>query len=169
MNSHAEVVKVLTSKSLQLIVKEGGTGRWKANAERIARCRYVVVVRNHSLDRHSTEPWVARDDIPHGTAFLVGRGLSTFPDPESDRLYIAFEEYASISVPDQWDGLKNPVTYLSGRDLPFDPDRLGWQPFPRERAVPETAVRALTISEAKQGIAKTLGIDADAIEITIRA
>ena len=169
MSEGAEMVKVLTSKSLRLMFEESGTGIWKANAERVARCKYVIIVRNHSLDRSSDEDWISRDDIPHGTAFLVGRGLSTIPHQEKGRVTIAFQEYAEIKQPNSWDGSKNPVAYLNESDFELDLSALKWKPFPRELAVPELHVRPLTINEAKQGIAKSLGLSVDNIEIIIRA
>lgn len=169
MSEGAEMVKVLTSKSVRLMFEESGTGIWAANAERVTRCKYVIMVRNHSLDRSSDEDWVSRDDIPHGTAFLIGRGLSTIPHEKPGRITIAFREYAEVNLPNSWDGRKNPVAYLNESDLELDLSSLEWKPFPRELAVPELHVRPLTISEAKQGLAKSLGISVDNIEIIIRA
>ncbi len=159
-----EAVKVLTDESLERIFAEGGSGTWRASAERIAKASYVICVRNTSV----AEEWVAHDEYPQGTAFLVGRRLSTIPVPEKERLIIAFEEYAMLNIPNSWDGSRNPVAYFNANDLDINWESLHWQKFPVEKIIHDLRVRPLTITEAKNGIAKSLGINPELIEITIR-
>ena len=62
---------------------------------------------------------------------------------------------------------------LGDEEFDIDPETLDWKPFPFdqqiERSITMRSTPSLTIEEAKQGIAKKLGIDPDCIEITIRA
>lgn len=157
----SEAVVVLTSKSMDTMFEEGGSGHWKASEDRIARCRYLVAV------RHGHSGW-SEDETPHNTAFLVGRGLSVLPGRD-DRIIIGFREYALIEVPNVWPGNRNPVAYLELEDLGIDPSSLEWIPFPEHQIVEENRAKPLTIDEAKLGLAKALGISKDCIEITIRA
>lgn len=158
----SEVVAVLTSKSLETMFEEGGSGHWKASEDRIKGCKYLIAIRNG----HSG--W-SEDTKPHNTAFIVGRGLSVFPG-EPDRVIIGFREYALIEVPDAWPGNRNPVAYMDIEDFPgIDPSSLQWIPFPAHQVVEENRAKPLTIEEAKLGLAKALGISKECIEITIRA
>ncbi len=158
----SNVVKVLTGKSLQTMFKEGGTGIWKANPERVKRCRYVVCVRNIYAE------W-SEHDYPHSTAFVVGRGLSIIDVPDEGRIIIGFSEYAKINIPDSWDGSRNPVAYLTSDELGIDLDEQDWQPFPTQAPVHQSTIKPLTIPEAKLGIAQALGISVEHIEILIKA
>src|SRR5580692_1750476 len=105
-----DVVMVLTSKCFETMVAEGGSGNWKANEDRIRRCRWVVAVRN----RHSD--W-SEGKEEHGTAFLIGRVVGVKPsrhEDESDRLVIVFDRYATLNKPNAWPaGHRNPVAYSS--------------------------------------------------------
>lgn len=157
----SNIVKVLTGKSLQTMFTEGGTGIWKANPERVKRCRYVVCVRNIHAG------W-SEYDHPHSTAFVVGRGLSIIPVPDEGRITIGFSEYAKINIPNSWDGSRNPVAYLTSDQLEIDLEKQDWQPFPNEQVNKQLEIKPLTIPEAKQGIAKALGISVEHIEILIK-
>lgn len=164
MNKVFDAVKVFTGESLERIFAEGGSGIWRASTKQIAKASYVICVRNTSLK----EEWVAHDEYPQGTAFLIGRRLSTIPVPEKERLIIAFEEYALLNIPNSWNGSRNPVAYFNANDLDIDWESLQWQKFPVEKIIHDSRVRPLTIAEAKNGIAKSLGINPELIEITIR-
>lgn len=161
-----DVISVLTSKSLETIFSEGGTGIWKASPERIESCRYVICVRNAHSD------WV-EDAKPHSVAFLIGRKLKAILNPEDGRYFIAFEEYSEIEIANFWTKQRNPVAYQS-RDVlkdKLDLNSIIFKPFPKEKIDESKAigVKPLTIAEAKNGIAKSLGIPVEAIEIIIRA
>jgi hypothetical protein len=157
-------VVVFTGLGFENFIDIGGTGHWKASADRISRCQYVVCVRNRFAE------W-SKSDYSHGTAFLVGRNLAVQPSYDyDDRFIVTFEEYANINIPEAWSGNRNPVAYQSITDFNLNLDALEWLPFPKKSlTLPESRVRPLTIAEAKLGIAKALGISADNIEITIRA
>jgi hypothetical protein len=158
-----EVMFVLTSKSLETMLKRGGSGDWVAADWRVNRCRYLVAV------RHGHSGW-SEDDIEHDCAFLVGK-ISGYTRIDGRKI-INLEEYAEIHVPNAWPGNRNPVAYLSPEGLlkrGIDVSKLDWKPFPTDQIVPENNSPSLTIEQAKVGIAKTLGIAPDCVEITIRA
>lgn len=157
----SEAVVVLTSKSLETMFEEGGSGHWKANEDRITRCRYLVAV------RHGHSGW-SEDETPHNTAFLIGRSLSVLPG-DGGRIIIGFQEYAPIEVANVWPGNRNPVAYLDLEGLGIDLASLEWKPFPTHQVVEENRAKPLTIEEAKLGLARALGISKNCIEITIRA
>jgi hypothetical protein len=124
----------------------------------------------------------------HHTAFLVGKISDVVPckpTPENEeasenRFLIAFSEFARVDIPDFWTGVRNPVNYRSAEDLGIDFSMLKWEPMPAPQSasapVVETpsaaqqkaTVSALTIAEAKKGLALTFNIPPEAIEITIR-
>lgn len=167
----SNLVMVFTGKDLPMIQSEGGSGHWIARISRIEDAEYVVCVRNRR------ETWAAKD-CEHGTAFLVGRISGTLPSPHENRIVIAISEYAEILVPDAWStctgGQRYPVAYLDAgtvaKQLNIKFESLDWKPLDSEEPPPgEDQVIPLTILQAKQGLAKTFGVDTTAIEITIRS
>ena len=149
----SDIISVLTFKSVETILKNGGTQSWVLDRKKAANCDYVVVCRN----ANSRTP---EDDIPHGTAFLVGKIKDVVPSTEVDnRWLIKISEYALIDVPEQWEG-RNPVGYwkdnayddIDFKNLPYTPLETG-----------------LTIGEAKLGLSVGLGVPVEAIEIIIRS
>ena len=167
-----DTVSVFTAKDLKAAIRQGGCGNWKLNAERVRKCDYLVMIAN-AQHRESTHP-----KSQHGHAFLVGKisGLLSGADDDLNgkqggRWIIEISEYADIDIPDAWGNYQNPVKYTSLSELGIRPERLAWKPFPADQATERTDsnIPALTIEEAKQGIAKKLRIDPSCIEITIRA
>src|SRR5438105_2452206 len=151
-----DTVVVLTSKSLKTMVREGGSGNWKANPVRIRRKKFIVAVRN----RHSD--WTEGTE-DHGTAFLIGKVSGTKESPREGRLVITFHEYAEIVVPNQWPGgQRNPVAYKNVRELGIDPDSLEWKRFPgldsvgESQAVGEKVSPRLVLESAKASISQSL-------------
>ena len=106
------------------------------------------------------------------------------PPPENAergkiRFLIEFSEYARLNIPNAWKGDRNPVKYARLDDLEIDPAKLTWETVPdvaetprpdsREAALINGAgVKALTMAEAKKGLALTFNVPPEAIEITIR-
>jgi hypothetical protein len=157
-----DTVVVLTGKNLERIFLEGGSGDWRANINTIANCKYIVAVANSKsphFDKHSIEM--------HQHAFLVGKVTGTFK--LNDRIVIEFDEYAIVDIPNAWNGQRNPVRYTDISELGIYPDQLDWKAFPKDNVKKNNDVKPLTIEDAKNGIAKMLGISPDCIEITIRA
>jgi hypothetical protein len=166
------IVTVLTYKSHEKIFNiEGGSGYWKADPTRIDQCKYLVVT------RHARSPYGAEDDRPQGQAFLIGRGLKAVYDTKHDRQCITFQEFCEVEIADFWPGGRNPVAYLSLEEFnertqnTIDLDALEFKPFDGkslEQGEELPRVKALTIAEAKMGLAKTFGIAESQIDIVIR-
>ena len=150
-----EVVSVLTYKSVDTILADGGTQSWTLDRNRAARCSYVVTCRNaKTRDPEGPEP--------HGTAFLVGKVKDVVPSTDTEgRWLILISEYALIDQADEWEG-RNPVAYWDEDDYDFDFNLLSFQPVEKPNS-------GLTIAEAKEGLAIGLNVPKEAIEITIRA
>ena len=154
-------VIVFTRKSIPGMFAAGGTGDWVADRGRVEKCQYVIATRN--LDGSSDTKFA------HAAGFVIGRSLSTVPVGEG-RILIKFAEYAEINVRDVWKGNRNPVAYGAVEELlpEIELNGLDWKPFPHELVEP-AKVKPLTIAEAKAGLAAHLGIQPDAIVITIHA
>ncbi|SCX28600.1 hypothetical protein DSM25558_4514 [Agrobacterium sp. DSM 25558] len=152
----SDVISVLTFKSVETILADGGTQSWALDRTRAARCDYVVVCRNAKTRE-------AQGPEPHGTAFLVGKVKDVVASTETaGRWLILISEYARTNVPDQWSG-RNPVAYWSDRNFSdIDFKGLTYQPIAASKAL------GLTIAEAKAGLAVTFDVPESAIEITIR-
>jgi hypothetical protein len=168
-----DAVVVFTSKSIETIFREGGSAAWRVDRNHARPCSYAVCTRNANSD------WVEGPE-PHHSAFLIGKVKDVVPASDQDGRYlIEFSEVARVNIPDVWKGDRNPVRYSTLDDLGIDPATLPWEPMPevtdeRSNAI-ESAVasngttRPLTIADAKKGLALTLGVAPEAIEITIRA
>jgi hypothetical protein len=167
-----DTVIVFTAKDLSELFSIGGSGNWKLDSERVKKCSYAILTANshHKKSTHSLDE--------HGSAFLIGKISGVTPDAYDDlgeredgRWIIRFSEYAELNIPSFWGGFQNPVKYTDLNDLDVDLESLEWKPFPTEGInTPEyDRIPALTIDEAKRGIAKKLGVTPDNIEIIIRA
>jgi len=159
-------IAILTTESKQLILGHGGSQAWVLNRARTRSMPYVVCVRNaRNAGKDSGEP--------HGTAFLVGRIGGIVPMPESEgregdtaeRWKVVIREYAEVDVPDAWGPSRNPVRYTTLEEMGIDPLGLDFKPMPSTPAAPTK----LTIQQAKEALALSLGVRPEDIEITIRA
>lgn len=171
--SHSAIL-VFTARSPKKILEHGGSQAWALNRERARKCEFLVCSQN-------TQPSWGDATEPHGSAFLVGRISDLVPAPDDqDRWLIRISEYARITVPNAWQGWRNPVRYMPLEGLGIDPDGLNFEPVPKvmEKEGGQPAdlpakhsnglVRPLTIAEAKQGLAAQFRISVDDIEIIIR-
>jgi hypothetical protein len=167
-----ETLVVFTFKSIGTLLRLGGTGSWRLDRARARRCTFVVCTRN-AKDARSEGP------EHHRQGFLVGRVSEVVPAPDEEGDFLVeFSEYALIKEDDVWKGDRNPVRYASIEDLKIDFDKLDWQPMPARHVEPAETdaasqpraarVQALTMSDAKKGLALTFGVAPEAIEITIR-
>ena len=168
MTTNEDTVAVFTGKSLDSILGEGGSQSWKLDAGRARKCQYVVCTQN----AHNVEAY-ADGTEDHGSAFLVGRISRIVPATAGDpaRWKIQFSEFARISVPNVWTGDRNPVRYTTLDDLGMDLADSNFEKFDDQSTstqAPTTEFAALTIRQAKAGLAKTYDVDVDAIEIVIR-
>lgn len=167
----SDIVMVFTGKSLGTMIKEGGSGHWRANESNLRKSKYVICTRNCNAE------WSELDQ-PHGKGFLIGKikGIERSPEYDTPRYVIQISEYAEIDFPQMWPGNHNPVAYMDFGDLlvqgmRIDPEALDWKPFPAPEAVadPVAAIKPLSIQEAKLGVAKMLGIDPACVKILIEA
>jgi len=88
---------VLTFKSVDALLENGGTGDWKLRRRNVERCEYAVCTRN----RH--DPRGIGGPEPHGAAFLVGKIADIVPAATQGRLLVRFSHYALLDVPNTWD------------------------------------------------------------------
>lgn len=160
---------VFTSKPLETMINEGGSGYWAANKKRLEKCTYLVATKSNTLREH----FPSNPNISQGSAFLIGKISNIIDSPDGDRLVIQISEYSEIDVPHAWTGNRNPVAYTDVASFEtkhhIDISSLIWEKFPISETTPQANVKALTVDEAKNGIAKTLGIDPSCIEIQIKA
>lgn len=163
------VVMVFTSKPLETMIDEGGSGYWSASKKRLEKCSYLIATKSNTLREH----FPSDTNIKQGSAFIVGKITNIGNSPKGDRLVIQISEFAEINIPNVWTGNRNPVAYTNTESLKSDHGLdfadLEWSDFPINEITPIVNVKALTIDEAKEGIAKTLGIDPSCIEILIKA
>ena len=118
-------ILVLTARSPERIIKEGGSQAWRLSQRRAKGMEYIVCVQN----RHNHTFGDANQ--PHHVAFMIGRIADVVPSEETDGRYkVVFSEYAIINVPKAWPGLRSPVLYMDLERLGIDPSKLDWQPMP---------------------------------------
>lgn len=147
------VATVLTYKSVDHMVGDGGTQSWRASRRRLRKATYVVCVRN----QHG--PYRAEGDEPHRHAFLVGKIVDVVDaDNDPSRQKILFSAYALV------DGLEmplngaNPVQYWKDlKALGFDEGALEWR-----EGNPKSA-----ITRAKELVAAAHGVPVEAVQISI--
>jgi len=179
-----EIAVVFTAKSTERILAEGGTSAWRLDRNHARRCEFVICTRNAHAKWEQGD-WTEGTEAHH-TAFLVGKISDVVPcepTPENDeapdnRFLIKFSEFARVNIPDVWTGDRNPIKYRSAQDLGIDFSTLKWEPMPLETKnapspffeapTPKSTVGALTMAEAKKGLALTFNVPPDSIEITIR-
>ena len=176
------VVVVMTARGPERILREGGSQAWVLNPSNAKKHEFLVTVQN----RHNGA-WGGASE-PHGTAFLIGRIADVVPSAEEGsegRYLIRISEYARVSVQCGWKG-RNPVRYTTLDELGIDLEGIEFLPMPTVETMEEeigderepvpsaapdlpTKHNFLTIPEAKEGLAATLGVSIDKIEITIKA
>lgn len=160
---------VFTAKSIDRILREGGTSSWRLDRGNARQCGFAICTRNAHAD------WTEGSEA-HRAAFVIGKISDVVPSVDYEgRFLIRFSEYAHIAIPDCWKGDRNPVKYSALSVLGIDPSTLKWRKMPEPSGSPEPksasgyiASSALTMAEAKRGLALTFGVAPDAIEITIR-
>jgi hypothetical protein len=91
------------------------------------------------------------------------------------RWIIKISEYAVVDYPEAWGEWRNPVKYTTLEELGIDPKKLKFKPMPTPtKVLPPPAppdrskTGALTIAEAKAGLALQFGVPPEAIEILIK-
>jgi hypothetical protein len=163
---------VFTAKSIERILREGGTSSWRLDRNHARQCTFALCTRNAHAD------WVEGPEAHH-SAFLIGKVSDVVPTPDGkgrkSRYLVQFSEYARLNIPEIWKGDRNPVKYATLEELGIDLSTLRWEPMPASpgstpEAIPPKGadVGPLTMAEAKTGLALTFGVPPEAIEITIR-
>ena len=159
-----DVVMVFTSKSLETMKQEGGSGNWAAKKDRIKHARWIVATRNQKSG------WTQGEE-GHGSAFLIGRvsGIKSAPAPESNRFVIVFDRYAELKVANAWTGDRNPVAYTDLVTLGINPDELDWKEFGAAslESVEGTGTPAAVIDHARMLVANAFSVSPDAVKITV--
>src|SRR5688572_28178904 len=113
-----DAVVVFTAKSADRLIAEGGSQAWVLNRARARQSRYLVCAQN----AHSK--W-GDGQGAHGSAFLIGKVDDVVQaSMHKERWLIRISEYARVSLPDKWDGSRNPVRYTTLEDLGIDPNSL---------------------------------------------
>ena len=166
-------VKVFTAKSVDRILKEGGTSSWKLNQHRARQMEYAVCYRNvNRTDQIGGGPTPEE----HHESFLIGRIRDIVPSPsEVGRWLIRFSEYARLDGEGKWAGDRNPVIYDDIEDLEIDLGDLEWLPMPATESMLErpsskvSTPEGMSIDAAKQGLARHFGVREDQVRITIEA
>ena len=160
-----------TAKSIETLLREGGTSAWHLDRNHARQCIFAVCTRNTRRLIGAPGPEA------HCSAFLVGKIKDVVPAPGRDGRYLVqFSEYARVNIPDVWKGDRNPVKYATLGELGIDPSTLKWEHMPKQSGAPEptraaigpNSGTALTMADAKKGLALTFGVSPEAIEITIR-
>ncbi len=167
-----------TSRSIQQMIKAGGSQAWVLNLQRARQCRYVVCAWNPRGE--FAQPNV---NLRRGEAYLIAPITSIEPPEDlhepKDRYIVRFSDYA---VPPGrktvWTGKRNPVNYTTLTALGFDPATLTFESPAASGAAHDAAAITrrggaaddvpLTIAAAKRGLALQYDVKPDAIEIIIR-
>jgi hypothetical protein len=165
-------IAVFTADSCDEIVAVGGSVSWVVAEKQARRREFLVCIRNaRDVDFHDHEP--------HGTAFLVGRISGLKPHGVDrkgmPRWIIEISEYAVVDYPEAWGEWRNPVKYTTLEELGIEPKKLKFKPMPTPTKVltpppppDRSKTGALTIAEAKAGLALQFGVPPEAIEILIK-
>ena len=143
-----EVAVVFTAKSVERILREGGTSSWRLDRNHARQCAFVVCTRNAYAD------WVEGTE-PHHSAFLVGKVRDVVPcaaTPENDeseknRYLIQFSEFARLNVAEVWKGDRNPVRYVPVEEIGIDLLSLKWEAMPELENTSEPASQVASLKE----------------------
>jgi hypothetical protein len=128
---HKESLIVFTHRSKELLLDLNGSLAWKIDPERVRKCKYIVCARN-------TNHGLAELDVPHSSAFLIGKVSGISPalnlPRDNDRWMVKFDEYAELNIPNAWDGQRWPVKYYETETLlnkfDIDSESLDWNKVP---------------------------------------
>lgn len=169
-----DTIVVLTARSPERIIAEGGSQAWVLNPVRAKQCKWLVCTQN----RHHPDHKFSDATEPHGAAFLVGRisDIAQSPDEgDGNRWIVQISEFARVNMPDVWGTRRNPVRYASLAELGIEPQGLEFEAIPAESPLvfAHSADAAwppatLTIADAKKALAASFGVTPDAVEIIIR-
>ena len=184
VRSGREVVVVTDYRDRNKLLADRGAIRLTLNARRLAVCGYILYV-------HYIKPeyyYQSSERLANsGRGILIGR-IDSATLRHGSPFCVEIDEYAKVDVERFWEGLGNNVNYLdesvilsklnisSFDDLEWEQvaDYTGtqiteeWLEKPGVSPVAKPS-SGLTVDEAKAGIALSLGVEPEDIEITIRA
>tara|TARA_Y100000816_G_C26029278_1_gene538744 strand:- start:138 stop:770 length:633 start_codon:yes stop_codon:yes gene_type:complete len=131
--THEESIVVFTHRSKKLLLDLNGSLAWKIDPERVRKCKYIVCARN-------TNHGLADLDVPHSSAFLIGKVSGITPalnlPRDNDRWMVKFNEYAELNISNVWDGQRWPVKYYETdsllNKLDIDSESLDWKIVPEQ-------------------------------------
>lgn len=162
---------VFTSRPVERMCAEGGSQAWTFSAINARTCTWLVCVWN----AHGAYAEHAGGRPSHHEAFLIAPIDSVEPSPqEPNRWIVRFKQYAHLSIPHQWNGQRLPFRYTTLDDFGIQPEDLAWVSVaksPQSNSQPLVVLekpRALSVEEAKRGLATSFNVPPEAIEITIR-
>lgn len=171
---------VFTSKSVDEILETGGTGHWNLTPARVAGMEFAVCTYCDTPDPTKKRNVVS--GLSRGAAFMVGRisGLRQSKTENGRQRYVVeFSEYAILDQPKVWDGSRNPVRYVEREylaqsgvnfgELEFKPMPISSDGRTDQPAAADHDDEALTIDQAKAGLAKQFGVPVEQIQIVISA
>jgi hypothetical protein len=180
-----EILTLLTYKSAQHIIGDGGSESWKISQRRARRCAFVVCV------RHQHGPYKAEGNEPHKHAFLVGKVSNIAQSGEDkDRFRVEISEYAIFDGPEIPLKSASPTQYFpSLSSIKIDAASLHWRPIGElpdgkgESLLGQAAALEYTmrhgdddddvpavsvIMKAKKLVAEGLNVPLSSVEITVR-
>ncbi len=157
-----DTILTYTANDVEFIKTKGCDKSWVLNKNRAENCAYLVCCHSRGADKRS--------------AFLVGRksdiSFVCIDDSGNKRWAIEISEYASIDLPNVWEGWRNPVRYTTLEELGIDLSTLKFEKIQKiEKEEKQTEIKEippLSIEQAKEGISKKFDISPDQIEIVIK-
>jgi len=156
---------IFTKETKNKIISQGGVIVNTLDRKRMRNVRYVICVQNDLS---------CSGEIPerNGAIFFIGivSHVSEYEKDESHNLYfIHIESYALLENRMSDLNWKNPVRYAADTETGINISKIVFFDMPKseEQKTPERIIKPLTIREAKEGIAKKLGISIDSIKIII--
>ena len=169
INQDKDTIVVFTFKPVDYMIRiDGGSGNWVLNRRQAIKCKYVVCTRNRFYHGTSDEQasGLKQGNEPHQQGFLIATIKDVVPvqevkpDDKRNRWVILFDEYATISENNLWDGSRNPIAYKNLKDLDININNLNFKKIPeRENRIIETSRTASSVNENKtRNIKKGLSI-----------
>lgn len=167
-------IVVFTSRGISQMVEAGGSQAWTLDPKRARGCAYLICTWNPTGEFARSN-----EGRTHGEAFLIAPISAVELAPENpERYIIRFDEFARISIPNAWNGQRNPVWYASLSELGIIPSEFTLEastastlgltsPTGRMPAIAASDT-PLNIDAAKRGLAAYFQINPEQIEITIR-
>lgn len=155
-------IVVFTSKNLEDIFDEGGSGWWIISKDRAKNIKYVVCTQNQNGICTDNSKTYANDHC----AFLVGKVTDVIESSDENgkkRQLLKFSEYAEIQGDVyKWPGFRNPVYYTNLNDVSINIQDLKFEPMPETEDLKE-----ISLNDAKRRLAFTLGVPLSSISISI--